>query len=161
MIKEIVVELWLKKEMKSLMRAPHLIWFCLCCLPIQFTQAAASEDDRLLGVYESATVEEMIQKLDQLIVDFPQSYRAYAFRSMMYLENQAPKRALEDCHTALDLNPIFPYTYVICAQVKAELGDYSGSKAYLIKAEELGDVVEPPTEQEKSTFSPTITAPQR
>ncbi len=101
--------------------------------------AAPTEDDRLLAVYDSHTVEEMIAKLDKLIADFPQSYRGYAFRSMMYLESQNPKLALDDCHTAIKLNPSFPYTYVICAQVTEALGDLSAARAFLLKAEEVGE----------------------
>ncbi|HBC56661.1 MAG TPA: hypothetical protein DCZ03_05795 [Gammaproteobacteria bacterium] len=146
------------------MSAPPLVRYFFLSLTFLFTsllQAATSEDDRLLAIYDSSNVEEMIAKLDQLIEDFPQSYRAYAFRSMMFLEADKPRLALDDCYTAIKLNPSFPYTYVICAQVTAELGDFSASRAFFLKAEQVGEnYMEEPTENQSAPRPSVHNAPR-
>ena len=104
-------------------------------------QAALFEYSRARRLLEVQEFKDAITAFDLVIRKVPDFGRAYYYRGLAFEGDERMEPAMEDYAKAIELEPTFPYTYVVRAGAYLEMGEREKARADFEKALEAANPI--------------------
>ena len=104
-------------------------------------QAALFEYSRARRLLEVQEFKDAITAFDLVIRKVPDFGRAYYYRGLAFEGDERMEPAMEDYAKAIELEPTFPYTYVVRAGAYLEMGEREKARADFEMALEVANPI--------------------